>query len=195
MKLTKDDWFKIASPVVLIVVGILLACYTATSLQSALDIIIGIALIIIGAVYLSLAFIIRKNVLHPYSIFGLALMGLGTAELVQKELIKTLFQWLAKGIGWAFFFFGIIGTVLAIIYLCMNRNVKFYAIELAIALVCGLIGGLLVFPIPEGIITSPYDWLVIGIVFTIVGIIWLIFTVIWFNNKEARARKAAASRR
>ena len=31
MKITKDDWMKLASPVVLIVVGILLACSIITS--------------------------------------------------------------------------------------------------------------------------------------------------------------------
>lgn len=48
MKITKDDWMKLASPVVLIVVGILLACSIITSVGNALQLIVGIVLLIIG---------------------------------------------------------------------------------------------------------------------------------------------------
>lgn len=37
MKITKDDWMKLASPVVLIVVGILLACSIIDSVGDALQ--------------------------------------------------------------------------------------------------------------------------------------------------------------
>lgn len=44
MKITKDDWMKLASPVVLIVVGILLACSIIDSVGDALQLIVGIVL-------------------------------------------------------------------------------------------------------------------------------------------------------
>lgn len=191
MKLTKEDWFKLASPVVLIVVGVLLACSVIDSFKQVFDVIIGVVLLIIGAVYLSIAFVRRKNVLDRYGIWGLGLMGLGTAEIVLKNVFPTILKVVGQGIGWTLFFFGCLGTILSIIYLCMNKNIKFYAIELSVAVVCGVIGGLIVFPIGQGIIPDNYLWLVIGIIFAIVGIIWLVFTIIWFNNREARARKAA----
>lgn len=191
MKLTKEDWFKLASPVVLIVVGVLLACSVIEGVGKVFDTIIGVVLLIIGAIYLSIAFVRRKNVLDRYGIWGLAFMGLGTAEIVPGGLFETIKKIVGQGIGWTLFFFGCLGTILSIIYLCMNKNIKFYAIELSVAVVCGVIGGLIVFPIGQGIIPDNYLWLVIGIIFAIVGIIWLVFTIIWFNNKEARARKAA----
>ena len=71
MKITKDDWMKLASPVVLIVVGILLACSIITSVGNALQLIVGIVLLIIGAIYMSLGFVKNKNVLDRYSIYGI----------------------------------------------------------------------------------------------------------------------------
>lgn len=52
MKITKDDWMKLASPVVLIVVGILLACSIIDSVRNALQLIVGIVIALIGLVWL-----------------------------------------------------------------------------------------------------------------------------------------------
>lgn len=80
MKITKDDWMKLASPVVLIVVGILLACSIITSVANALQLIVGIVLLIIGAIYMSLGFVKNKNVLDRYSIYGIGIAGLGVGD-------------------------------------------------------------------------------------------------------------------
>lgn len=194
MKLTKEDWIRLASPVVLFVIGILLACSVINEVGSVFDKVAGVVLLILGAVYASLAFIRRKNVIDRLALLGLFLMGIGTALVVKEGLWQTLQQILGNGIGWTLFFFGVVGTVLSTIYLAMNKRVKFYAIELAIALVCGVIGALIVFPVGSEIIRGNPLWISIGVVFCVVSVVWLIFTIIWFNNQEKARRKAAAHR-
>lgn len=90
MKITKDDWMKLASPVVLIVVGILLACSIINSVGDALQLIVGIVLLIIGAIYMSLGFVKNKNVLDRYSIYGIGMAGLGVGLIVMNGVLNGI---------------------------------------------------------------------------------------------------------
>lgn len=90
MKITKDDWMKLASPVVLIVVGILLACSIIDSVGNALQLIVGIVLLIIGAIYMSLGFVKNKNVLDRYSIYGIGMAGLGVGLIVMNGVLNGI---------------------------------------------------------------------------------------------------------
>lgn len=90
MKITKDDWMKLASPVVLIVVGILLACSIIDSVGDALQLIVGIVLLIIGAIYMSLGFVKNKNVLDRYSIYGIGMAGLGVGLIVMNGVLNGI---------------------------------------------------------------------------------------------------------
>lgn len=162
MKITKDDWMKLASPVVLIVVGIPLACSIIDSVGNALQLIVGIVLLIIGAIYMSLGFVKNKNVLDRYSIYGIGM-----------------------AIGWALFIFGCLGFIFSIVYLCLHRSVKFYVTELVLSIVCGVIGGLIIFPVGKGVIPANYLWLVNGIVIALIGLVWLVFTIMAYKQRNS----------
>ena len=135
MKITKDDWMKLASPVVLIVVGILLACSIIDSVGNALQLIVGIVLLIIGAIYMSLGFVKNKNVLDRYSIYGIGIAGLGVGLIVMNGVLNGILSYLGIAIGWALFIFGCLGFIFSIVYLCLHRSVKFYVTELVLSIV------------------------------------------------------------
>lgn len=186
MKITKDDWMKLASPVVLIVVGILLACSIIDSVGNALQLIVGIVLLIIGAIYMSLGFVKNKNVLDRYSIYGIGMAGLGVGLIVKNGVLDGMLRYLGIAIGWALFIFGCLGFIFSIVYLCLHRSVKFYVTELVLSIVCGVIGGLIIFPIePEGVIPSGYLWLVNGIVIALIGLVWLVFTIMAYKQRNS----------
>lgn len=186
MKITKDDWMKLASPVVLIVVGILLACSIIDSVGNALQLIVGIVLLIIGAIYMSLGFVKNKNVLDRYSIYGIGMAGLGVGLIVMNGVLDGMLRYLGIAIGWALFIFGCLGFIFSIVYLCLHRSVKFYVTELVLSIVCGVIGGLIIFPIePEGVIPSGYLWLVNGIVIALIGLVWLVFTIMAYKQRNS----------
>lgn len=183
MKITKDDWMKLASPVVLIVVGILLACSIIDSVGNALQLIVGIVLLIIGAIYMSLGFVKNKNVLDRYSIYGIGIAGLGVGLIVMNGVLNGILSYLGIAIGWALFIFGCLGFIFSIVYLCLHRSVKFYVTELVLSIVCGVIGGLIIFPI--GIIPANYLWLVNGIVIALIGLVWLVFTIMAYKQRNS----------
>lgn len=160
MKITKDDWMKLASPVVLIVVGILLACSIIDSVGNALQLIVGIVLLIIGAIYMSLGF-------------------------VKNGVLNGILSYLGIAIGWALFIFGCLGFIFSIVYLCLHRSVKFYVTELVLSIVCGVIGGLIIFPIGKGVIPANYLWLVNGIVIALIGLVWLVFTIMAYKQRNS----------
>lgn len=121
MKITKDDWMKLASPVVLIVVGILLACSIIDSVGNALQLIVGIVLLIIGAIYMSLGFVKNKNVLDRYSIYGILMAGLGVGLIVMNGVLNGMLSYLGISIGWALFIFGCLGFIfLSSIFACIE---------------------------------------------------------------------------
>lgn len=184
MKITKDDWMKLASPVVLIVVGILLACSIIDSVRSALQLIVGIVLLIIGAIYMSLGFVKNKNVLDRYSIYGIGIAGLGVGLIVMNGVFGIL-SYLGIAIGWALFIFGCLGFIFSIVYLCLHRSVKFYVTELVLSIVCGVVGGLIIFPIGKGVIPAKYLWLVNGIVIALIGLVWLVFTIMAYKQRNS----------
>lgn len=187
MKITKDDWMKLASPVVLIVVGILLACSIIVSVGNALQLIVGIVLLIIGAIYMSLGFVKNKNVLDRYSIYGIGIAGLGVGLIVMNGVLNGILSYLGIAIGWALFIFGCLGFIFSIVYLCLHRSVKFYVTELVLSIVCGVIGGLIVFPIGigKGVIPPNYLWLVNGIVIALIGLVWLVFTIMAYKQRNS----------
>lgn len=187
MKITKDDWMKLASPVVLIVVGILLACSIIDSVGNALQLIVGIVLLIIGAIYMSLGFVKNKNVLDRYSIYGIGIAGLGVGLIVMSGVLNGILSYLGIAIGWALFIFGCLGFIFSIVYLCLHRSVKFYVTELVLSIVCGVIGGLIVFPIGigKGVIPPNYLWLVNGIVIALIGLVWLVFTIMAYKQRNS----------
>ena len=181
MKITKDDWMKLASPVVLIVVGILLACSIIDSVGNALQLIVGIVLLIIGA----LGFVKNKNVLDRYSIYGIGIAGLGVGLIVMNGVLNGILSYLGIAIGWALFIFGCLGFIFSIIYLCLHRSVKFYVTELVLSIVCGVVGGLIIFPIGKGVIPANYLWLVNGIVIALIGLVWLVFTIMAYKQRNS----------
>lgn len=189
MKITKDDWMKLASPVVLIVVGILLACSIIDSVGNALQLIVGIVLLIIGAIYMSLGFVKNKNVLDRYSIYGIGIAGLGVGLIVMNGVLNRILSYLGIAIGWALFIslfiFGCLGFIFSIVYLCLHRSVKFYVTELVLSIVCGVIGGLIIFPIGKGVIPANYLWLVNGIVIALIGLVWLVFTIMAYKQRNS----------
>lgn len=185
MKITKDDWMKLASPVVLIVVGILLACSIIDSVGDALQLIVGIVLLIIGAIYMSLGFVKNKNVLDRYSIYGIGMAGLGVGLIVMNGVLNGMLSYLGISIGWALFIFGCLGFIFSIVYLCLHRSVKFYVTELVLSIICGVIGGLIIFPIGKGVIPANYLWLVNGIVIALIGLVWLVFTIMAYKQRNS----------
>lgn len=196
MKLTKEDWIKIASPVVMIVVGILLACSMIDSVAGALGVIVGVIMILVGAFYLSLGFIRRVNIFDSYALYGIGLIGLGAALIIQKSIINDIMSYIGLGLGWAMFLWGCLGFLLAIIYLMPGINGgksrTFYCIELIIAVICGVIGGLIIFPIGNGIIPNNYLWLVLGIVITLLGVLWLVYAIMSYKQ-ERRVKRSSSS--
>lgn len=185
MKITKDDWMKLASPVVLIVVGILLACSIIDSVGDALQLIVGIVLLIIGAIYMSLGFVKNKNVLDRYFQYGIGMAGLGVGLIVMNGVLNGMLSYLGISIGWALFIFGCLGFIFSIVYLCLHRSVKFYVTELVLSIVCGVIGGLIIFPIGKGVIPANYLWLVNGIVIALIGLVWLVFTIMAYKQRNS----------
>lgn len=73
----------------------------------------------------------------------------------------------------------------SIVYLCLHRSVKFYVTELVLSIVCGVIGGLIIFPVGKGVIPANYLWLVNGIVIALIGLVWLVFTIMAYKQRNS----------
>lgn len=193
MKITKDDWVKIATPIIMIAIGILLACSVLDGVRTALDVILGVCLIIIGSVYLALAFVKSKNVLDFMAIIGLGFIGVGIAMIEKKSLASVLLDVVSVGIGWFLFIFGCLGFVFSLIYIIMKKRGPlfkgFYIFELCISVVAGVIGGLLVFPINNGVIPDNIVWIIIGSIIAVTGLGLLIFTLMDMDRKSKISKK------
>lgn len=200
MKLSKDNWVKIASPVVLIVFGVLLMF---TPLQNdiadAMNIILAVVLIVIGAFYLALGFLKRINVLDLFSLLGLGLIGLGAAALVSgQNIFTTIVNYVGLALGWALFLFGCVAFIISIYHLAHRDNMhwlftNFFIIELILAIICGVIGGLIIFPIGKGIIPQGYLWMVHGIMFVLFGIVWLCNAINQYKAERRASRKTVTT--
>lgn len=195
MKLSKDNWVKIASPIVLIVFGVLLIFTPLKdSVANAMNIILAVILIVIGAFYLALGFIKRINVVDPFSILGLGLIGLGAAALISEQNVFTsIINYVGLALGWAMFLFGCMAFIISIYHLAHKDKMhwlftNFFIIELILAIICGVIGGLIVFPIENGIIPKSYLWIVHGSMFILFGLVWL-FNAISQYKAERRANR------
>lgn len=197
MKLSKDNWVKIASPVVLIAFGVLLIFTPLIdSISSAMNTLIAVILIIAGAFYLSLGFLKRRNVLDLFALMGIGMISLGTTLLIKTGFIDSLVSYIGIAIGWAMFLFGCLAFILSIYHLAKRDSMhwlftNFYIIELILAIVCGVVGGLIVFPTDGGIIISDYLWMVHGIMFVIFGTVWLIQAIDEYKAERRAARRSS----
>lgn len=67
----------------------------------------------------------------------------------------------------------------------LARSVKFYVTELVLSIVCGVVGGLIIFPVGKGVIPASYLWLVNGIVIALIGLVWLVFTIMAYKQRNS----------
>ena len=100
-------------------------------------------------------------------------------------VLKGILNYLGIAIGWALFIFGCLGFIFSIVYLCLHRSAKFYVTELVLSIVCGVVGGLIIFPVGKGVIPPHYVWLVNGIVIALIGLVWLVFTIMAYKQRNS----------
>lgn len=173
-KVSKARALKIIQNVLLIVIGILIACSVID--KSIVQYIIGIALVVYGAFYLFRSVYDTKSFIMPFGVAGGILLGLGIATMCNDY--AQLLGCIQHVIYVALIVIGGLLMLDSVIQFVQHRN-NAGIFELIIGVIL-LVVGILFVAIPE---MQDYCWIAFGVVLAVYGLYNLIVTLIKISKK------------
>ena len=166
MKLTRKQTINLVIGLILIVVGILMAC--SILMQDMVSILLGVVFLVSGSVLILQPLIVKNRLLDYNALLGGIFVSLGVLVLLSGQAIILMIAELVCIISM------VIGITLAIdsllYYFLKKKDVKVLIIELLLGVVLFVVG--LVFYLMLSDVMD-YVWMVLGILFALYGI-WLI---------------------
>lgn len=166
MKLTRKQTINLVIGLILIVVGILMAC--SILMQDMVSILLGVVFLVSGSVLILQPLIVKNRLLDYNALLGGIFVSLGVLVLLSGQAIILMIAELVCIISM------VIGIILVIdsllYYFLKKKDVKVLIIELLLGVVLFVVG--LVFYLMLSDVMD-YVWMVLGILFALYGI-WLI---------------------
>ena len=166
MKLTRKQTINLVIGLILIVVGILMAC--SILMQDMVSILLGVVFLVSGSVLILQPLIVKNRLLDYNALLGGIFVSLGVLVLLSGQAIINMIAGLVCIISM------VIGIILAIdsllYYFLKKKDLKVLIIELLLGVVLFVVG--LVFYLMLSDVMD-YVWMVLGILFALYGI-WLI---------------------
>lgn len=166
MKLTRKQTINLVIGLILIVVGILMAC--SILMQDMVSILLGVVFLVSGSVLILQPLIVKNRLLDYNALLGGIFVSLGVLVLLSGQAIIEMIAGLVCIISM------VIGIILAIdsllYYFLKKKDIKVLIIELLLGVVLFVVG--LVFYLMLNDVMK-YVWMVLGILFALYGI-WLI---------------------
>lgn len=166
MKLTRKQTINLIVGLILIVVGILMAC--SILMQDIVQILLGVVFLVSGSVLILQPLIVKNRLLDYNALLGGIFVSLGVLVLLSGQEIIRMIAGLVCIISM------VTGIILAIdsllYYFLKKKDLKVLIIELLLGVVLFVIG--LVFYLMLSDVMD-YVWMVLGILFALYGI-WLI---------------------
>lgn len=166
MKLTRKQTINLIIGLILIVVGILMAC--SILMQDMVSILLGVVFLVSGSVLILQPLIVKNRLLDYNALLGGIFVSLGVLVLLSGQAIIMMIAGLVCIISM------VIGIILAIdsllYYFLKRKDLKVLIIELLLGVVLFVVG--LVFYLMLSDVMD-YVWMVLGILFALYGI-WLI---------------------
>lgn len=166
MKLTRKQTINLVIGLILIVVGILMAC--SILMQDMVSILLGVVFLVSGSVLILQPLIVKNRLLDYNALLGGIFVSLGVLVLLSGKDIIMMIAGLVCIISM------VIGIILAIdgllYYFLKKKDIKVLIIELLLGVVLfvvGLVFYLMLYDVMD------YVWMVLGILFALYGI-WLI---------------------
>lgn len=171
--LSKTRALKIIQAILLIVVGILIACSIIS--QDFIKYIVGIALVVLGAFDLFRSVYDTKSFIMPIGVIGGVLLGIGIA--VMCDYVQ-LIQVLQNIIFVSLIVLGSLLLIDSIVKLALKRT-NTGITELIIGAIL-LVIGILFVCIPE---MTEYCWVAFGVVLVLYGLYSLVISIIAISKK------------
>lgn len=166
MKLTRKQTINLVIGLILIVVGILMAC--SILMRDIVPILLGVVFLVSGGVLILQPLIVKNRLLDYNALLGGIFVSLGVLVLLSGQAIIMMIAGLVCIISM------VIGIILAIdsllYYFLKKKDIKVLIIELLLGVVLFVVG--LVFYLMLSDVMD-YVWMVLGILFALYGI-WLI---------------------
>ena len=176
MKLTRRQTINLVIGLILIVVGILMAC--SILMQDMVSILLGVVFLVSGSVLILQPLIVKNRLLDYNALLGGIFVSLGVLVLLSGQAIIMMIAELVCIISM------VIGIILAIdsllYYFLKKKDIKVLIIELLLGVVLFVVG--LVFYLMLSDVMD-YVWMVLGILFALYGI-WLIVKI-FIKEKNA----------
>ena len=166
MKLTRKQTINLVIGLILIVVGILMAC--SILMQDMVSILLGVVFLVSGSVLILQPLIVKNRLLDYNALLGGIFVSLGVLVLLSGQDIIMMIAKLVCIISM------VIGIILAIdsllYYFLKKKDLKVLIIELLLGVVLFVVGLVFYLMLHD---VMDYVWMVLGILFALYGI-WLI---------------------
>ena len=166
MKLTRKQTINLVIGLILIVVGILMAC--SILMRDIVPILLGVVFLVSGGVLILQPLIVKNRLLDYNALLGGLFVSLGVLVLLSGRDIIEMIAKLVCIISM------VIGTILAIdsllYYFLKKKDLKVLIIELLLGVVLFVVGLVFYLMLTK---VMEYVWMVLGILFALYGI-WLI---------------------
>lgn len=172
-KISKARALKIIQNVLLIIVGILIACSVIS--QDIIKYLVGLALVVYGVFFLFRSVYDTKSFIMPFGVAGGILLGVGIATMCDYVPLVNL---LTNIIFVALIVLGSLLVLDSVVKFVLHKNNAGIA-ELIIGLIL-LVLGILFVAIPE---MTSYCWIAFGVVLALYGLYNLIITLIALSKK------------
>lgn len=166
MKLTRKQTINLVIGLILIVVGILMAC--SILMQDMVSILLGVVFLVSGSVLILQPLIVKNRLLDYNALLGGIFVSLGVLVLLSG---RDIIEMIAKLVCIISMVIGIILAIDSLLYYFLKKkDIKVLIIELLLGVVLFVVG--LVFYLMLSDVMD-YVWMVLGILFALYGI-WLI---------------------
>lgn len=172
-KISKAKALKIIQNVLLIIVGILIACSVIS--QDIIKYLVGLALVVYGVFFLFRSVYDTKSFVMPFGVAGGILLGVGIATMCDYVPLILVLQ---NIIFVALIVLGSLLVLDAVIKFVLHRN-NAGITELIIGVIL-LVIGILFVAIPD---MQTYCWIAFGVVLAIYGLYSLVMTIIALSKK------------
>lgn len=172
-KVSKSAALKIIQSVIVIIVGVLIACAVINT--DFIKYVVGIAFLVLGAFLLFRSVYDTKSFIMPYGVFGGTLIGVGIATMVDYIPLLMIIR------NFIYVSLIVLGALLildGIVRLALGKTNN-GIVELIIGAILVTVGGLFI-GIPE---MSEYCWIAFGVVVALYGVYTLIVTIIQISKK------------
>ena len=172
-KISKARALKIIQNVLLIIVGILIACSVIS--QDIIKYLVGLALVVYGVFFLFRSVYDTKSFVMPFGVAGGILLGVGIATMCDYVPLILVLQ------NIIFVALIVLGSLLildAVVKFALHRNNA--GITQLILGVILLVLGILFVAIPD---MQTYCWIAFGVVLAIYGLYSLVITIIALSKK------------